>query len=677
MIKRGYALRAVWLTATVVLIFGSGGVFAETRHVHVVRHSVRDGIVDAVGDRGKVPVQSRSIEVRITHPTGKTVAIWVMMLYEPSTKWFWWTRGGIEYGWTREDWDKNFAKSWFVGVADNGIVSFPRSLGAITSDFYRSSERYESLQQGEREVLRQIETWRGHPERLYVWPRKRDGLDKEIPREFFRQCFSAAVMSPNIENLSRVEGHWELTIRGPNGNSAVVTLNDNDEVVSTKLIPRPPVKVVSQSEFPNAIKAQRGWFSATLPARELRLELFNGCSLPGYANALLLYDPGTGFTLPIVGQSEDSWSPAVHQPPHKLMDELGQDSTIVIVDDKIVAFNFQQNTITESTSRFDSLQAAQQALLDQIAKQGVLPSGGRYGLPLAYAQPDDYLYCDAPPLQGCARTSRISRLGNGDWRFKVEGRNGATATVVTNANYEPVRTDVRFPRRREYKPLVAYDLFEAIATIVPKQIARKPIVEISAVVDESSTVRALAGDKPRKLRVLRIDVVNDQQLLIGRLLAIFEPLSRLFWCIYERPGHGDFSVDEFLAQLQRGDARLIVDKDRIVGFSGIGTGAPSTHIQQSTLLFASIGEGLAHVLAAISYNRWIYDGERTVELAIPGALRHFYDGKTYVYPRLRFTDIRPDGSGWRLQVDGAKGGQATIVLDENYHVLRASIVFGK
>ena len=154
-------------------------------------------------------------------------------------------------------------------------------------------------------------------------------------------------------------------------------------------------------------------------------------------------------------------------------------------------------------------------------------------------------------------------------------------------------------------------------------------------------------------------------------------MSRLFWCIYERPGFDDFPVDKYLAQLESVTARILIANDRMVGFSDIGKGAPSTVFQESTQRYSSIGEGLAHVLAAIGHDERIYDGKRTRELPLPGAMQYEFDGKTTVHARLRLVDIRPDGSQWRLQVEGLKGKQATIVLDKNYQVVRASVVFGR
>lgn len=102
----------------------------------------------------------------------------------------------------------------------------------------QSSEHVSSLDEGQDRVLRVLEDRRGDIESgkfLHKYEKVQfPGLDQD----FLCAKDSAFCAGPTLEDVKRVGGEWLVYEDGPNGGTAIITLNDQYEVVKATILPR-------------------------------------------------------------------------------------------------------------------------------------------------------------------------------------------------------------------------------------------------------------------------------------------------------------------------------------------------------------------------------------------------------------------------------------------------------
>ncbi len=654
------------LRASLLTLFLCASTLAQTTQVQVPADSVYTQTIDAIRDNQKAHVQFRSILVRIDDRAAKPNEFTVDMLFDPQTKLFWWSSSEKYQDYSGDTQLKQFAQFSIVFLTPDRLVVFFRHPGFGDAVGLReSTERYNNLDQAQRALLQHF--FQNSPPLALKW--QRDHLRsvdymKRIPRDFFEQCSSAMLMLPTVEDIRRESNQWRLRIRGPNGNAADVFLDEAYNVVSTHLDPKPAVTVISQSDVSTAITADHNGRSVALQARDVSLLLAAGCH-PSYPeNVLFLFDPNTHLALATTRGS---------------VADVSKRSTIALSDDKIVCFNCS-GWVVDSTSRYESLEKAQGDFLEQIRRQGGgLPKQQVCEWRVPGAEPPKRFYCEAPEQDDCPRDSRLSLLQGGDWQFVFKGKNGTRATVEVNPTYEPLHTDVVFGRTSNqvsYVPPPAV-LFDLLPAMTSKDLTRTPAFSIQSVLNKSSTVRVFENGIPRSASILRLVIVSKMESQPWDLLAIYDPPSKLFWCILQQH-YPDLikSVDTYLKELQDGTARIVIARQRIVGFSKIGTG---TYImmQESRQRYSSIAEGVSYVLAALSQNPNMRDGSRLLR-GLPLPWSFYWDSTPSSGPASaepRYIDIRRDGDRWSLQIEGLWGRRAEVFLDEDYRVTRANYIF--
>jgi len=58
------------------------------------------------------------------------------------------------------------------------------------------------------------------------------------PDFVFSKSTASPALQPQLRSVTRSVDKWQLVLDGPNGDSAIVLLNDHCEVVSVSIIPR-------------------------------------------------------------------------------------------------------------------------------------------------------------------------------------------------------------------------------------------------------------------------------------------------------------------------------------------------------------------------------------------------------------------------------------------------------
>ncbi len=185
--------------------------------------------------------------------------------------------------------------------------------------------------------------------------------------------------------------------------------------------------------------------------------------------------------------------------------------------------------------------------------------------------------------------------------------------------------------------------------------------------DKSSSIHALKNGQPVSVQAYLIDIDRT-----GKMLAVYDPASRLFWCIYEPHGIGD-NIGYYSSQLEKGNSWLLVTDERILGFDAVSNNS-FTGVQESAMRYASFSEAVNYALTAIRWNNgMIRDGHVYFDLRLPPAFLQQRTPPYNVTPR--YLGVSESHHNWRLVLEGASGQQAIVTLSEKFEPVRASIAY--
>ncbi len=196
-----------------------------------------------------------------------------------------------------------------------------------------------------------------------------------FPREYFHPCFDAAPFSSRLEGVTYQNGQWRLAVSGPNGNTALVTLNEKLERTAVEFsVPVPVVKLVSvlrsgtwpiiRNGQPVEIEYREIVVQHPAFCQDSRWQDFRspppGNSPPTLIRTTfrLLFDPATQL----------SWAQTLGEPP----------PTFVETADQITAFSLadSQLMVRPSASRYDNWGQFEHDLFESIWSNGSGPWGG-------------------------------------------------------------------------------------------------------------------------------------------------------------------------------------------------------------------------------------------------------------------------------------------------------------
>jgi len=637
----------------------------QTPHVHLEAGSTRTGTLEATCGAKKCVVQMRSVLLKVKAPTGKSSEFVVHMLHDPGTKLF-----AYHYFQTYQGFDldrdrKMFASSVFVYVGPHQLVIFKSYFGPEAAA-WKGTETYSSMDGGQASVLRFFEAHRATAETELQAHANKIELMKKIPRQFMEQCYNAMAIYPKIENLGREADIWKFTLRGPNGNSAEISVDDSFTVVSTKLIPRPDVIVLDSVSFP--AQAFHEGTPARLQAHEMRLRIANGCYLDSVKTVLTVFDPDTKLCQWFSPGDEDS-ARQENPLPDEWANRLLQDSIVAITEEKMVAFSPERQIVQESSSRFGTMQGAEQDLVSRIAKRSRTSDVAK-GFPLNFAVFSGSASCDSSTWRSVTREA-------GRWRLQLGWTKGLckNAAVFLDDNYKLLSEDLAYsgnapePYGSKNNPLLMSLLRAA---------KRDPVRSFSQselkITDKSSSIHALKNGRPAAVvaHLVEIGRTDLHHPLIGKMLAVYEPTSKLFWCMFEA-GESWGNIDYYSSRFEKGESWLVITDNKIVGFDGMSNNN-LIGVVESGLRYPSFSEGLNRALAVIWQNvGLVRDGHRVFDIPLPEAF--FVPDRTK--PRLipHYAGISQQGHNWQLVFEQSEGQRAVVTLSEQYEPIGASISF--
>jgi hypothetical protein len=415
-----------------------------------------------------------------------------------------------------------------------------------------------------------------------------------------------------------------------------------------------------------AVHAMSGGTSSRLEARELLLNIAHGCSMASRSQVLMVYDPTTQLFLWFPEGTSADFLPKSDRFPDDIAAQFFQNSIFVITEGKIAAFSTDTGTVRHSSARFASLQDAQQSLLSEIAKPESATGASAKQLPLdSLLVPMQYYVPKRSPPSWRSATHE-----GGRWRLQLEWPAGPLkeATLFLDDSFNPVNADLTYATSTAKSGnTVSWPLlWDVMRNQKAYQLAPPPHSDLT-ITDKSSSIHALKNGRPIKVQAQLIDIHR-----MGKMLAVYEPTSRLFWCVYEPHGLGD-NIGYYSSQIEKGNSWLLVTDEKILGFDVVSNNS-FAGVQESTLRYTSFSEGLNCALTAIWRNAGlIRDGHVYLDLRLPPALLIQRMAPYDVAPR--YLAISESHHNWQLVLEGASGQQAVVTLGEKYEPVRASITY--
>lgn len=188
----------------------------------------------ALTDKGKTPLEFRSVKVHPASHAGDAKDYVLRMLYDPETRLSYWYGWDLYPGYSPEG-ESILAEQelWrmVIYVTSDQLAIFKPGLGAeLRIDV--GKERQDSLSQVQASATRALERKTATPIRKFVtfW--------EQLPPDFFKQCMTDVYM-PHIESIQRQTNRWQVAFASQNGNIAVLSLDDSYNLVSTKITLNP------------------------------------------------------------------------------------------------------------------------------------------------------------------------------------------------------------------------------------------------------------------------------------------------------------------------------------------------------------------------------------------------------------------------------------------------------
>jgi len=184
----------------------------------------------ALTDKGKTPLEFRSLKVHLaSHAEGAKDYI-LRMLYDPETRLSYWEGWDLYPGYSPNE-ESILAEQELWGmviyVTSDQMAIFKPLLGAdLRIDV--GTERQDSLSLVQASAIRALERKTATPFRRLVtfW--------KQLPPDFFKQCMTDVYM-PHIQSVERQTNRWQVAFAAQNGNIAILSLDDSYNLISTKV----------------------------------------------------------------------------------------------------------------------------------------------------------------------------------------------------------------------------------------------------------------------------------------------------------------------------------------------------------------------------------------------------------------------------------------------------------
>jgi hypothetical protein len=188
----------------------------------------------ALTEKGKTPLEFRSVKVHVASHAGGNEDRILRMLYDPESKLSYWEVWNLYPGYSpREEAILADQQLWsrVIYIASDQMAIFQAMLGAeLRIDVGR--EHHDSLRQVQASTVRALERKTPPPFSKFL------SFDEQLPPDFLKQCMTDVYM-PHIESVQREANGWKVTFASQNGNIALLSLDDSYNLVSTKVTLNP------------------------------------------------------------------------------------------------------------------------------------------------------------------------------------------------------------------------------------------------------------------------------------------------------------------------------------------------------------------------------------------------------------------------------------------------------
>jgi hypothetical protein len=417
-----------------------------TSHVRLMPETGITVPAPALENNQPAKIELHYSQARITFPDGQIGRLRLFMLYDPSSRLFWWDSRLL----TRTEPDpsaetdaKQFLSYSSFHIANGRIVNF--SIGTAQE----STERYPSFRAAQTHLLSVLERMRGNIQSWLGLPYRE--LDtRGIPRDFFALCGHAEGPKIALTRVERIGGLWQLTLSGetnilyyttPHSTGeavapppfalglgypvhATLSLNDNYETVSVRLSPEIPPAAIGRMVRSGTLASEGNGQAGNLEFREVEISHPGGCGGPALSRVTMVFDRSTHLsTWWSEWQSPTLLNPGVYE----------TEGRIVAVSREARAL-----TIRESVERHASWSDLQAHVLN-LLWQGV--SETYHGVDLAKYLPAEFLR-RAPVNDPQPGPPRILHV-NAGWQVTVTGANGQTAIVELDSDYKLIRATLQ------------------------------------------------------------------------------------------------------------------------------------------------------------------------------------------------------------------------------------------
>jgi hypothetical protein len=193
----------------------------------------------ALGDKGKTPIEFRSVPVHLASNAGGTKDYTLRMLYDPKTELFYVQNYGFYQGYAPEG-AANIADQWLWSIVIY-VRSDQMAIFSVTFDgnvsVVVSTKRETSFDRGQASAIHTLGRETATPFQKSML------VTYSIPAGFFKQCITDINM-PGIQSVQRQTNGWQVTVVAQNGNTATLSLDDSYNLVSTKITLNPDADAV-------------------------------------------------------------------------------------------------------------------------------------------------------------------------------------------------------------------------------------------------------------------------------------------------------------------------------------------------------------------------------------------------------------------------------------------------
>src|SRR5882762_2196717 len=217
----------------IFILLATSFLTAQTAHVAEVDGSAVSKPIEFSQDGRRIRIEMKDVQGRISAPSGTASVVEVLALYDPHSKLFWWTH---QYGDQAHPGElaRRFLAESVVYLSSTELVAF---RGGLFLRITPSSQPYPSLRDGLLHVFTVLDERRTKMEQEWADGSILVNLGKVLSPSFIHLRNSSAPFPlPKLRTVTRSGNQWRIVLDGPNGDSAIVTLNEKYAATRSEVV---------------------------------------------------------------------------------------------------------------------------------------------------------------------------------------------------------------------------------------------------------------------------------------------------------------------------------------------------------------------------------------------------------------------------------------------------------